>query len=173
MKLKIKKDKVPYLITFLVLIGFLAFLFIRGVGGNGHVSIDGYKYSGFFSGGAPSNNLDIRLIRWHKHKGYERVVFDVYRYNSILDRKDYARSDITGEYEIGREGTNSAIDGELKGYTSISATIPSFRTSSIIRRVEFMPDKDSFLFTITLKKRSAYKVFTLKHPTRIVIDIAK
>ncbi len=172
MKLKFKKEYTPYLIATLALIGFFAFLFFRGMGGGGYLPIDGYKYSGYFSGGEPGENLDVRLIRWHKHKGYERIVFDVYKYNSILDPKDYIRSNVTGEYEIGRDAQSKDIDGELRGYSSVSAPIPSFKGSSVIKRLEFMPDKESFLFTIKLKKRSAYKVFTLKHPTRIVIDIA-
>jgi hypothetical protein len=171
--MKIKKESLNYLIPALVLILFFGFILYKGGSlSSASSAIGGYKYEGYFIGGSPGESLDIRLVRWHKHKGYERVVFDVYEYNGVLTNNNYTRAKVTGEYEIGREGESSDIDGELRGYIAFSASIPSFNGSNVIRRLEVFPDKDSYLFTFTLKKRAAYKVFTLKNPTRIVIDIA-
>jgi len=165
------KGVLGYLLPALLLIGFVLFLLIKG-GGLGSIPKD-YKKSGYFHGGNGGSELDIRKVRWHKHLGFERLVFDCYQYNGVLDNKSYVLTDNTGIYQIGKEKVSSLeLDGELKGYRAFSAHIPAFSKSKLIEDIEIFPeDGDGVLFTIKLKKSTPYKVFTLKNPARIVIDL--
>ena len=162
-----------YFIPALLLILFILFLYYRGSGTKLSSHESSYKSVGYFVGGNPSSDLDIRRVRWHKHVGFERVVFDCYRYDGVLGRKTYVLSSDTGEYEIGKEKKNALeIDGEIKGYRSFSAILPSFDKSKLIRSIELLnEDNGAYLFTIHLKKSTPYKVFTLSNPARIVIDL--
>ena len=169
-KLK-SKGVLGYLLPSLLLVGFFLFLLIKG-GSFGTIPKD-YKKSGYFHGGNGGSELDIRRVRWHKHSGFERLVFDCYKYDGVLGDKSYILTDSTGKYQIGNEKVSSLeIDGELKGYRAFSASIPSFPKSKLIDTIDIFPeDSDSILFTIKLKKSTPYKVFTLKNPARIVIDL--
>ncbi len=173
-KLLKKKSTWGYLLPTLVLFGFLLFLFYGGSGFDfTSKSSSEYKKSGYFSSSDGGSDLDVRRIRWHKHLGFERVVFDIYKYNGVLAKSSYILSQSVGSYEIGRDKKGSLeIDGELKGYRAFYATPPSFSKSKLIDSFEILSeDNDAYLFTMHLKKATPYKVFTLKNPARIVIDL--
>ena len=170
-KVKIAKQHWGYIIPTLLLIAGGIFLFYKsGYISKGTVS-GGYKSYGYYAAGKKSDDLDVRNIRWHQHNGYERLVFDIYKWDGVLGSL-YMRTNETGLYQIGREkGNSKTIDGELSGYRAFSADMPSFAKSKIMQSMEIYPNDDgTFLFAITLKKDASYKVFTLKNPARIIID---
>jgi len=170
---KIKKKHIGYLIPALLLILGALFLYLKSENAAGGIGSGGYKTYGYFQGGKPANDLNIQSVRWHKHNGYERLVLDVVKWNGVFSDAPYTKAQETGRYEVGRE-LNSAlsIDGELSGYRAFSAKMPSFSKSALIKKMEVLSNDDgTFIFTIYLKHAGAYKVFTLKHPARIVIDI--
>jgi len=162
-----------YFFPALLLIFFILFLLYKGDSFNLGSKESPYKKVGYFVGGSPGSDLDIRRIRWHKHNGFERVVFDCYRYNGVLGKKSYILSKDTGVYEIGKDKKDALeIDGEIKGYTSFLASPPSFYKSKLIDSIEILKeDNDAYLFTLHLKKSTPYRVFTLNNPARIVIDL--
>jgi len=168
-----KKISFAYIIPALLLVGGAIFLFMRINGDSGGFFSGGYKSYGYFQGGEMSEDLDVRSVRWHQHKGYERVVFDVSKYDGVFGSAPYKDTGEVGIYQIGIEVKNGlSIDGELSGYRAFSARAPSFKKSKLINKMEIFPnDIQSFLFSLELKKPASYKVFTLKNPTRIIIDI--
>ncbi len=168
----ISKNALGFWIPTFVLALFIAFLYHQGraTQEEGKTS---YKVSGYFSGGNGGSDLDVRRIRWHKHHGFERVVFDCYQYKGVLGKNSYVLSNSVGVYEIGKDKKGALeIDGELKGYRNLSAHIPSFSHSKLINGFEVLPEEnEGYLFTIKLKKATPYRVFTLQNPGRIVIDL--
>ena len=166
-----------YIIPSLLLIAGALFLFVKSTGGLGSVMggimNGGYKSSGYFAAGNMTDGLDVRAIRWHKHDGYERLVFDIYKWDGVFNDNPYQKTDEVGLYQIGKEDSDSlSLDGEISGYRAFSATMPSFAKSKLIKYLQIFPnDENSFLFTFTLKSPASYKVFTLKNPARIIIDI--
>ncbi len=167
----ISKNALSFWIPALVLAMFIAFLYMQGQTTQGEEESD-YKKSGYFEGGNGGSDLDIRRIRWHKHNGFERVVFDCYQYNGVLGKNSYVLSNSVGVYEIGKDKKDALeIDGELKGYRDISAKVPTFTHSKLIDGFEVLPEDGGYLFTIKLKKSTPYRVFTLQNPGRIVIDL--
>jgi len=172
MKKTNKKSWVYFISAFFLIAGAL-FLFFKSDTSFEGFSSGGYISDGYFSAGTMTDDLDVRAIRWHKHNGYERLVFDIYEWRGILEEMPYQMSDRVGLYQIGREPTNSkTIDGELSGYRAFSAKLPSMTKSKFIKKMEVYPDDDnSYLFAIHLKKEARYKVFSLRNPARIIIDI--
>lgn len=165
-----------YIIPALFLIGGGYFLFSKSSSAGGVINSyigKGYKNIGYFDGGKAARDLDVRAIRWSSHHGYERVVFDIYKWHGVFDTTPYKATSFTGLYQIGKEEQESRhLDGEILGYRAFTAKLPSFTKSKLIEKMQIIPnEEDSYYFTFTLKKPVAYKVFTLKHPTRIVIDI--
>lgn len=166
-----------YIIPALFLIAGVIFLFPKSNGGisgaMGGFMSGGYKSSGYFTGGKMTDGLDVRTVRWHKHKGYERLVFDIYAWDGVFGDKPYQKTNETGVYQIGKEeGGSLSLDGELSGYRAFSAKMPYLNKSKLIKKMQVFPnDENSFLFTFTLKSPASYKVFTLKNPARIIIDI--
>ncbi len=168
-----------YIIPTLLLIGGAFFLFSKSIGasnplaGVGGFMSGGYKSSGYFSGGKITDGLDVKSIRWHKHDGYERLVFDIYKWDGVFGNNPYEKTNEVGVYQIGKENADVlSLDGELSGYRSFSAKKPYLKNSKIIKDMEIYSDDESgFLFSFSLKKPASYKVFTLKNPARIIIDI--
>lgn len=162
-----------YLIPALLLFLGALFLYLKTNSAEGGVMSGGYKAYGYFQGGEPAEDLNVQSIRWHQHNGYERLVFDISKWGGVLSDTPYQKASVTGTYQIGRELTSTlSIDGELSGYRAFTAKIPHFPKSAIIKKMEVVSNDDgSFIFTIYLKHAGRYKVFTLKNPARIVIDI--
>ena len=166
-----------YIIPTLFLIAGAIFLMPKSDGG---LSIDldsfmrsDYKTSGYFNGGKMTDSLDVRTVRWHKHEEYERLVFDIYAWGGVFGDSPYQQTNETGLYQIGKEEEGSlSLDGELSGYRDFSAKMPTLNKSKLIKKMQVFPNhENSFLFTLTLKSPASYKVFTLKNPARIIIDI--
>jgi hypothetical protein len=149
------------------------FLYLKTSGATGGGLSGGFKSQGYFQGGSIAEDLNVKSIRWHKHNGYERIVLDIYKWNGVFSETPYKKAHETGLYQIGREViTAASIDGEISGYRAFTANMPHFSKSASIKKMEvFSNDDNSFIFTLSLKYPAAYKVFTLKNPARIVIDI--
>ena len=163
-----------YIIPTLFLVGGALFLFLKTNVVMEKFISSGYKSHGYFSGGGDtSDGLDVQALRWHKHDGYERLVFDIYRWRGVIAESTYQKTNEVGAYQIGREVVNTTtIDGELSGYRAFSAKLPSVTKSRFIKDMEVYSDGySSYLFAIHLKKEVSYKVFSLKNPARIIIDI--
>ena len=170
---KIERKTWGYIIPTLLLIAGAFFLFYKSNVATGGFASGGYKSYGYFSHNGSGEDLDIKTIRWHQHKGYERLVFDIYEWDGVFGENPYQRSNFTGVYQIGTEKKGTLfLDGEVSGYRAFSADMPSFSKSKIIKKMEvYSNDDGSFLFSVKLKRAAAYKVFTLKNPARIIIDI--
>ena len=170
---KIKKTSWGYIIPAVLLLVGALFLYLKTNSASGGFVSGGYKSSGYFSGGKLSEGLDVKTIRWHKHDGYERLVFDIYAWDGVFGENPYEKSNETGLYQIGIELQNALnLDGELSGYRGFSAKMPRFTNSKMLKKMQvFSNDDGSFLFTIDLKRAVTYKVFALKNPARIIIDI--
>ena len=171
MKIPSKKSW-GYIIPTLFLLAGAFFLFSKSTGSGMFLSA-GYKSSGYFHGGKIAKDLDVRAIRWSTHEGYERVVLDVYIWHGVFGNKPYQETSKTGLYQIGKDEKGSLhLDGEIVGFRAFSAKTPSFSKSKLIEKMQVIPNEEnSFYFTLTLKKPASYKVFTLKKPARIVIDM--
>ncbi len=124
-----------------------------------------YRDQGYVKGGKSADGFDVYSLRWHKHNGFERLVFDISDEFSSYDA-------VVGFYSIGTEAIDStSIAGELLGYSLFSAYIPSFKDSEIIHEMEVSSQKDTgYFFSISLKQPVSYKVFSLTDPARIIID---
>lgn len=170
---KTKRSKWGYIIPAVLLVMGGLFLFFKMSSATGGMASDGYKAYGFFKGGKITDGLDVHTIRWHKHDGYERLVFDIYKWTGVFGESPFKKSEVTGVYHIGREIEHAKIiDGEVSGFRAFSAKIPNFKGSQRIKGIEtFSEDDSSYLFSIELKKEAKYKVFSLKNPARIIIDI--
>lgn len=170
---KTKKNKWGYIIPAVLLLLGALFLYLKTNGASGGFASGGYKSSGYFSGGKLSEGLDVKTVRWHKHDGYERLVFDIYAWDGVFGNHPYKKSHETGLYQIGMELQNAlSLDGELSGYRDFSAKMPHFANSKMLKKMQVLSNDDgSYLFTLELKRAVTYKVFTLKNPARIVIDI--
>jgi hypothetical protein len=125
----------------------------------------GYKSSGFFEGGRDVNGLSIHSIRWSRHNGYERLVFD------ISDDQSRYLSDV-GRYSVGTDYSDStSISGKLLGCNRILGISPNFSGSDIVYRLDLSSDTtDGCFFTVALKRSLNYKVFVLPNPARLIID---
>ncbi len=170
------KKSWAYIIPGLFLIAGAFFLFLKSNGGMspiGGLLTGGYKSTGYFHGGKMTKGLDVRSVRWSTHEGYERVVLDIYIWHGIFDNTPYQKTNKVGLYQIGKDEKNSLhLDGEIVGFRAFFAKLPSFTKSKLIEKMQVIPNEEnSFYFTLTLKKPAIYKVFTLKNPARIIIDL--
>ncbi len=172
-KIKIAKQHWGYIIPTLLLIAGGLFLFMKTGASTDGLMSGGFKSYGYFSGGSGGKDLNVKSVRWHTHNGYERLVFDISKWDGVLGEHPYKSTNETGIYEIGTELKNAKyIDGELSGYHSFTGNMPYFKKSKLLKDMQVFPNgDDSYLFRIGLKNKAAYKVFTLKNPARIIIDI--
>jgi len=103
---------------------------------------------------------EVTSVRWSQHDGFERLVLDIYAYSE-------------GNFKIGEDAKNNTkLHGFLTGYRFFTPAIPSFASSSIVKNMEvYTEGKNGYSFTLFLNRPTDYKVFALKSPDRIVIDI--
>lgn len=107
-----------------------------------------------------SGDAEVTRIRWNHHHGFERLVFDVSDDTSATFTMGVDRRD------------NTRVHGELIGYRDFLATLPNFSSSNIIKEMKvYELSENSYKFTIFLHRPMEYKVFALKEPSRIVIDM--
>jgi len=118
--------------------------------------------------------LDIGNIRLGKHEKSERLVLDVYKNNKEHVAK---KAKNTGSYIYKYDPHSKHLHITLKGYSTCSALgtkkMRSFENSKLIDKITTtIPNKnEEFGIDIDLKRDSTIKIFPLKEPARIVVDI--
>jgi hypothetical protein len=118
-----------------------------------------------FSGGKVQDGLEVKEIRQGRHEGYIRLVFDVH--------SEGQSADSVGPYNVKYHIEKNTIEVVLNGYRKFSAPLPRFSSSSIVKELYFGTylDDSGFKFNINLRHKSKIRVFDLKQPARLVIDI--
>lgn len=119
----------------------------------------------FFSSAVITHGLELRKVREGEHKGYIRLVFDVYN--------DAKPATIVGHYDVKYSHSRKNIAINLHGYQKFTAPLPFFSPDSLIEQIYFDQNQDSsgLKFHIKLRRDAKVKVFDLKNPARIVFDI--
>jgi len=135
--------------------------------------LEGYIAFGGFSGGVAATGQDIASARYGNHQSYERIVFDIFEWigGQPTTPAEIMTSYVTTISEDGktiRITVNGALDAyadnlslDLKGSTNIKSVQYAVSTS-----------EESVTITIHLTKANQYKVFSLKTPAKLVVDVA-
>lgn len=118
-----------------------------------------------FAGGTIQDGLELKEIRQGRHEGYTRLVFDVY----ANGKKTYS----VGKYNVQYHVHHDNIEVVINGYRKFSATMPNFSQSSGIEKIYLGTylDDSGFKFHIKLRNKAKIRVFDLKQPARLVIDV--
>jgi hypothetical protein len=125
-----------------------------------------------FSADKTNDNLDIGTIRISEEKDSIRLVFDIYKWNHTNDYLG-EKSASVGSYNFNYSAEKSLITAIVNGYRGFSAKLPKFNKNSIVEEIymdEYLDDS-GYKFHIKLRYDAEVKVFSLKNPGRIVVDI--
>lgn len=132
----------------------------------------GFISSGNFKGGIVTDGQNISQIRLGNHDLYERIVIDfsVPNNDGILQPV----SEVC-KYEAKISADGRQVEILMFGVRGASATSPDFTYSKVFKSIDiFYPKDDSTVgLTLILREKSSFKVFPLKEPGRIVIDVMK
>jgi hypothetical protein len=125
-----------------------------------------------FSGGVESDDLDIGAIRVSQDKESIRLVFDIHKWNQTTEYLG-EKVDIAGSYEFSYSSQKALITATIKGYRAFSAKLPKFSKDSVIEKIymDKYLDDSGYKFHIKLRYDAEVKVFSLKNPARIVVDV--
>jgi len=119
------------------------------------------------------NGLDIGTIRTSETKNHARLVFDSYKWN---DTTEYLGDKVNevGSYTFDYDPDRLLITVVLHGYRAFSAELPKFSSKSIVEKIylDKYLDDNGYKFYIKLRYDSEVKLFDLKNPGRIVVDIS-
>jgi len=119
------------------------------------------------------NGLDIGTIRTSETKNHVRLVFDSYKWN---DTTEYLGDKVNevGSYTFDYDPDKFLITVILHGYSAFSANLPKFSSKSIVEKIylDKYLDDNGYKFYIKLRYNSEVKLFDLKNPGRIVVDIS-
>lgn len=135
--------------------------------------LKGFKTSGGFSGGEAVASQDISAVRYGHHDSFERLVFDLSDWN--YGNETVASSQV-GPYQATINAEQTVITITLNGAADASARQKgiNLKGSPNIQGVTFTQgDGDAVEIVITLNRASQYKVFTMKSPGKLVVDIAQ
>lgn len=118
-----------------------------------------------FSNREVVEGLEVRAIRTGKHDGYMRLVLDIYNHQNIAKE--------VGHYDANYYPSRDEISVTLHDYQKFSASFPSFSRDAIIESIHFdqYPKDRGFKFHIKLRQNAKVKIFALKNPARLVLDI--
>ena len=126
-----------------------------------------------FDGGKRGDGLDIGTIRVNEKGDSVRLVFDSYKWN---DTTEYLGDKVNqvGSYDFDYDPDKLLITAVVHGYRAFSANLPKFSSKSIVDKIylDKYLDDSGYKFYIKLKYDSEVKVFDLKNPGRIVVDIS-
>jgi len=111
--------------------------------------------------------LDIKNIRWAKHKGFERLVFDIYNGKNPVKKPEI--------YNVTKLDDKNKLKVEVDDLKSVSAKFPNIKKSSILKKIYKKQninesEKANYYIYIDFEESSDYKFFTMQEPGRIVID---
>ena len=138
------------------------------------VQLEGFKTSGQFSGGEVTIDQDIAVARFGVHESYDRLVFEMYAYAGLVKPTQAADTVTAYTATLSEDGTVIKIHmtGALEAYASQTAI--DFKGKETIKSISYSnaSEGDAIDITIALSQPSQFKVFSLKSPGKLVIDIA-
>jgi len=119
------------------------------------------------------NGLDIGTIRISETKNHTRLVFDSYKWNDTTEHLGDKVNKV-GSYTFDYDPDKLLITVVLHGYRAFSAELPKFSSKSIVDKIylDKYLDDNGYKFYIKLRYDSKVKLFDLKNPARIVVDIS-
>ena len=133
----------------------------------------GFITSGTFTGGKSLTGQDVGTARYGNHNDFDRIVFDLYKWigGSPVDTVDEITTYTANISSDGKKIT-IILSGAMDAYASTSPI--DLAGSPNIESVKFSLSgpNESVQIDISLKNASQYKVFNLKSPARLVVDIA-
>lgn len=137
---------------------------------------NGFRKSGSITGGIITDGLDVKKVRWASRDGFERLVFDVYKWGGYDGGESTERVDVPGYFEISGTGNSNTLDIKLEGYRAFSAKMPDFKESKLIKSLEVNRDEkfasdSGFFLELDLMEPPVFKAYELRDPARIVIDL--
>ena len=141
--------------------------------GNEKKNIYNFTY-GSILGGEIADGLDVKNIRWGKHDGFERLVFDIYKWGGPTKPEGIFPNDYPGRFEL-KFQNELILYLRFNGYRAFSANPPDLYSSKLIEQAQLdtreEPTNDiNYSFLIKLKKPAKLEVFELDSPARIVVD---
>jgi len=129
-------------------------------------------YDSKFSGGQVNDGLDIGTIRVSEDKNSVRLVFDSYKWNHTSEYLG-EKVNVVGSYNFDYSREKYLITATVDGYRAFSAKLPKFGKNSLVEEMYMGKylDDSGYKFFIKLRYDANVKVFSLKNPARIVVDI--
>lgn len=139
---------------------------------------EGYKKSGYVTGGNMTDGLDVMHLRWAPRKDFERLVFDVYDPGDKGKTGSAKPVEVPGYFEVSMPQNEKDVRIKLSGYRSFSAQTPDIEGSKLIEdiivsRDKNLSDKSGYIVNVKLKDPAVFKAFELHKPGRIVVDLKK
>lgn len=137
------------------------------------VDLSTFTKTGTFKGGIITDGQDLSGIRFGNHDQFERLVLDLSEWQKTAGDGSAVPVKEACHYETTISADGLEITVTMSGIRAASAGTPTFPSTANIKSVNaFYPSDDSTVgLSISLKSPSSYKVFSLKEPGRIVIDI--
>ena len=134
--------------------------------------LDDDSFDTKFSGGSRGEDLDIGTIRVSEQKDSVRLVFDTYKWNQTSEYLG-EKVDVVGSYNFNYSPEKLLITATVDGYRAFSAKLPKFSRDSLVEEMYFDEhlNDNGYKFHIKLRYDAEVKVFSLKNPARIVVDI--
>ena len=163
-----------YLLLFIVLVNE-NFLLYAEVLNAGNEKKDIYNFThGSIQGGQIADGLDVKNVRWGKHDGFERLVFDIYKWGGPTKPEGIIPNDYPGSFELIFQN-ELILYLRLNGYRAFSADPPDLYDSKLLEKAELQiseetADDSGYDFLIKLKQPVKLEVFELDSPARIVLD---
>lgn len=130
-----------------------------------------------FTGGKISDGLDMHKIRASANPARTRLVFE--SYTKTQNNATLSKADNSGNYLFTYDRETLTITALIDGYRAFTALqgakIATFPAGSMVEKITLLPymDDSGYKFTIKIKEEAEVKVFELKKPGRIVVDIVK
>jgi len=124
---------------------------------------------GKFIGGNSQLNKIINEVKWGNWKEYERLVFEV----GSVDNEKSSNDELY--YEVVMVEDKPLIVAVFGGDYDLKKNLPNVKNSKLIDKLEVLDlrKKGYCGFSINLKENKKIRLFELKNPKRIVIDIEK
>lgn len=123
-----------------------------------------FRNEGKFVGGTITDGQKLKNIKWGNWKDFERIAFEM-----SGDSKSMPH------YEVIMPENHGVIVILWSGVRENNAKIPNLKYSKIVKSMDkIYPEDDSMIGVgISLSESKEIRVFQLKNPNRLVIDIKK
>lgn len=133
----------------------------------------GFISTGSFSGGKASTGQDVGSARYGNHDDFERIAFDIYKWNggSPQDTEDEITT-YTATISADGKKITIGLTGTIDAYASLKPLELAGSPNIESIKYSLSGPNESVQIDIALKNASQFKVFSLKAPARLVVDIA-